>query len=219
MKIIPTGEKGILDAAGLQRVCDVLRQGGVVMHATETCYGFACDITNEEALRRLYELKKMDEAKPVSVMVASVEQGRGLGDFSDEALRVAERFWPGALTIIVPRRHNGGLPVFLNPGADSVGVRCPDFLLARHMVESFGGPLTTTSANISGEPQVYKVGDFLQQLKLFPIAADFPLLIVDSGEIPMREPSTIIRFFAEKPGYELVRRGDLANEVENFVHA
>lgn len=197
---------------GLVAAVDVLRAGGVVMHPTETCYGFAVDVANPQALEKLYKLKGRDAGKPVSIMVADLEMAKKYGEFSSKALELAEKYWPrtplgtepwprpGALTILVPRSLN--LPENFNKGQEFVGIRCPDHKFSRELVKSFGFPITTTSANLSGEPPLYEVklevfGDLIKEIDL----------IVDGGEIPLNKPSTIVKVVGSE--VEIIRQGDL----------
>lgn len=194
----------------LSRAAAVLKGGGVTMHATETCYGLAADIFKEEALKKVYLLKKMDEKKPVSIMVRSLEEASAYAEFSEGAVRLAERFWPGPLTIILPKKDI--LPVFFNRVEKSVGIRCPDSALSRGIMDEFGGPLTTTSANLTGKPECYSIEEYLGQLQ----GEDFtPDLIIDSGEIAKNMPSTIVKEEGEK--FIFVREGSLFREVYNFL--
>lgn len=202
MEILKIRDRG-LGPKEMSRVLAILEAGEVVMHPTETCYGLTCDIFNEEALQRLYALKRMSFDKPVSIMVRSVKDGGRYAYFSDLALRLAQRFWPGPLTLVLPRRDS--LPLFLNKGHDTVGLRCPDHALTQALLKAMGTPLATTSANLSGGADVYRVSDLDLE----------PTLVLDDGEISRRPPSTVVRIKEEK--MEILRRGELADEVLQFV--
>ncbi|HMR00940.1 MAG TPA: L-threonylcarbamoyladenylate synthase [Candidatus Gracilibacteria bacterium] len=184
-------------------IVNALEEGKVVMHATETCYGLTVDPFQEEALARLYALKEMDLDKPVSLMVSSLEQGMQYGEFNEKARALAERFWPGPLTLIVPRKTS--LPDFLNRGIDSVGLRCPDHTVTQTFLKVMGTPLVTTSANVSGKPQAYAPHETTLE----------PDLLVNSGRIRAELPSTIVK--VEGDGVEIVREGDNISEVEMFL--
>lgn len=168
----------------------VLRAGGVVMHPTETCYGFAVDVGNPVALEKLYKLKGRDAKKPVSIMVADLEMAKKYGEFSAKALELVEKYWPGPLTIIVPS------------GEKFVGIRCPDHEFSCDLVKAFGGPLTTTSANLSGENPLYEA-----EMESFGELASEIDLVVDGGKIPFHKPSTIVKVVGEN--VEIIREGDL----------
>lgn len=182
----------------LVKAVQTLHSGGVVAHATETCYGLAADIFNRVAIQKLYALKAMPFEKPVSVLVRDLEEAQAYGDFSTTAVRLALQHWPGPLTIIVPRK--AGLPQWINHGQDTVGFRMSSNKKAKALVEAFGGPLTTTSANKTGQPPAYKVQDFHAQ-GLYPDA------ILDAGPIGQTPPSTIVKVLGEK--VEILRQGDL----------
>lgn len=202
MELIRVGVDG-LTPEQIAKVLDVLEAGEVVMHATETCYGFTADIFQQAALERLYALKQMEADKPISIMVPNGAQAKRYGVLNELAERLIQRFWPGPLTLIVPRKET--LPEFLNPEHDTVGLRCPDHALTQSLLKAMGTPLATTSANISGEPQVYGVEGFSLE----------PALILDSGMIAEHLPSTIVEVTDEK--IAMVRRGDHADEVQTFL--
>ncbi|MFA6521407.1 MAG: L-threonylcarbamoyladenylate synthase [Candidatus Gracilibacteria bacterium] len=177
----------MFNSMDINEVVGVLKAGGVIVHATETCYGFACDAFNEDALEKLYKLKQMDFDKPVSLLVASLKDAKKLGLFNKRAEELAKKYWPGPLTIIVRRKK--ALPKFLNPKAKTVGIRVPGHKLSLELAKKFGSPLTTTSANISGQPSPYSVSAIKKQFKGAKLKPD---LILDSGRIPTNPPSTII---------------------------
>lgn len=175
-----------------------LHAGGVVAHATETCYGLAADIFQKKSLERLYALKKMPLDKPVSILVRDLEEAQRYGTFSGEALKLALKHWPGPLTIIVPR--TAALPPLVNYGYPTVGFRVSSNKKTRQLLEAFGGPLTTTSANLHTEPQTYSVQEILGQ----GLVPDF---VLDSGRIGQNPPSTIVEVIGEK--VRVVRQGEL----------
>lgn len=190
----------ITDSAVFEKITEVLRNGGVVMHPTETCYGLAVDVFNEGALEKLYAVKAMSLDKPLSILVSDLEMAKKFGVFSEKALELAVRYWPGPLSIVVPRTDL--LPEFLNGGQDFVSIRCSNMDFCSRMVKEFGGPVSTTSANKSGEVQLY-VPDATG-------LADVDLL-VDGGEIAENKPSTIVKVDGDK--VEILRQGDLLIDI------
>ena len=189
----------------VQHAALVIREGGVVLHPTDTCYGFTCDMKNEAAVRKLYDLKKMSLAKPSSVMVANLDVARKFGDFSDLAFQLAARFLPGPLTLLVPRLTS--VPGFFNPGAEKIGIRIPGHSWTLDVLAMFPDTaLITTSANVSGQLEQYHVQGVLDQL-----GDARPDFMVDSGEIPRQKPSTIIEVVGEKGDrLKMIREGELA---------
>lgn len=184
------------DAGVLEKAVDVLRAGGVVMHPTETCYGLAVDISNRSALEKLYKLKGRDANKPVSILVADIEMALKYGEFSKKALMLAEKYWPGPLSIVVPQ------------GEGSVSMRVSGEEFCRELPKLFGGAVTTTSANLAGEPPLYEAN-----VNVFGELVDMVDLVVDGGKLRGDKPTTIVK----DVGGELVvlREGGLKIEHKN----
>ena len=194
----------------LKKAGEVLKSGGVIMHATETCYGLAADIFNPRAVKKIYRIKKMPAGKPVSIMVRGIVEALKYAEFNPAALRLAKEYWPGPLTLVLPRKKS--LPGFLNKNHFTVGIRCPDSKIAQALVRANGGPLITTSANISGKNEVYEVEDYLAQIK-GRRTGNRPDLIIDSGPIGKNPPSTIIGF--EDGSIKMMREGSLWVKILN----
>lgn len=187
----------------LNKAIRTLKNGGVVAHATDTCYGFACDALNEKAVARLYELKKMPLSKPVSILVSDIELAKKYGEFNEKALELAKKFWPGALTIIVKRKSQ--LPNFLNPDNTTVGFRLPSDRLSIELVRGLGHPVTTTSANVSGEPSTYSIAEINVRFANEKLRPDF---IIDSGDLNRKNlPSTVVD--VSKGDLRIVRKGNV----------
>ncbi|KKR07761.1 MAG: Sua5/YciO/YrdC/YwlC family protein, tRNA threonylcarbamoyladenosine biosynthesis protein [Candidatus Peregrinibacteria bacterium GW2011_GWF2_39_17] len=174
----------------------VLRQGGVVAHPTDTCYGLAVDIFNKAALERLYELKGMSQEKPVSILVRSLKEAKEYGEFSKIALDLAARYWPGSLTLVVPRTEKA--PVFLNSKQDTIGIRVIVEDWTKNLLEAFGSPLSTTSANKHGQASPYSVAEILVQ----------PDFLIDGGNLdPKNQPSTIVEVIGAQK--RILRQGNI----------
>lgn len=184
----------INDLKAIERAIHVLDEAGVVMHPTETCYGLAVDIFQEKALERLYHIKDMRKDKPVSILVSGLEMALFYGIFSKKALELAYKYWPGPLSIVVPRKKN--LPDYLNPGSDFISIRVSSLDFCINMVEKLGEPVTTTSANKSGGPELY-----------YPVNMAGVDLIVDGGELKKNKPSTIVK--VEGKNVVVLRQGGI----------
>ncbi|MCB1013851.1 MAG: threonylcarbamoyl-AMP synthase [Acidimicrobiales bacterium] len=146
---------GITDEA-VERAVVALRSGGAVVLPTDTVYGLAALPTVDGAVDRLYALKGRPADMPVAVLVADVEQVRALADLPDPARRLAGAFWPGPLTLVLPRRPGLDLP--LGGAAATIGVRWPDHPLVARLATAVG-PLATTSANRTGRPTPVTAGE------------------------------------------------------------
>lgn len=130
-------------------VVSFLKKGKIIVHNTDTCLGMAVDIMNEEAVELLYKVKRMERSKPVSILCGDLEMAEEYGVFSKKALMLAEKYLPGALTLVVPRTEK--LPSWINLGLNNIGIRVPDDEFSLEMVRGLGNPVTTTSCNVSGE--------------------------------------------------------------------
>jgi tRNA threonylcarbamoyl adenosine modification protein (Sua5/YciO/YrdC/YwlC family) len=185
-----------------EEVVRVLSEGGIVLHPTETCYGLAVDIFNEEAVAKLYQLKKMNQFKPVSVIVCDCDDAKRWGSVNESAADLMERYWPGPYTFIVNR--SGKLPQFFNKSNSKVGMRNPKYESLINIVKKLGHPITTTSANLSGRPETYDTQDFFTQYRSNPMPFE-PDLIIDGGFIGVQEPSAV---------YDCVEDQVLRGEIE-----
>lgn len=133
----------------VERATAALRDGQAVVVPTDTVYGVAALPTVPGAVDRLYALKGRPADMPIAVLVADLEQVWALADRSDRAVRLADAFWPGPLTLVLTRRPGLDLP--LGGSAATIGVRWPDHVLIARLARAVG-PLATTSANRTGEP-------------------------------------------------------------------
>jgi len=141
-----------MDSEILGRATAAVRNGGLVGVPTDTLYGIAADPFNEDALARIFEVKGRPGLKPLAILVADLEQGQTLAAFSDRALELAEKHWPGALTLVMPKLAT--TPEWLgDPARRTIGLRCPDHPAALQLL-LVTGPLAVTSANVSGQSAV-----------------------------------------------------------------
>jgi len=175
MRIVPPTDEGLAQAA------DAIRAGHVVAYPTETVYGLAVDPFNTDAVERLFRVKGRDRGNPVLLIVGGLYQlpcvTRGL---SDAARAYADAFWPGPLSLLLPRAD--ALPDSVTAGSENVCIRCPACSIARGLCRAVGGPITSSSANASGQPPARAVAD----LDLPGVA-----LAIDGGLLPPSPPSTV----------------------------
>lgn len=139
----------MVEGSELEAASRVLDEGGIVAFPTDTVYGVGVRLAEQAAVDRLFAIKGRAQTKAVAVLVADLAQAEELGNLGGEARRLAERFWPGALTLVVRRRV--GVGADLGGDATTIGLRCPADERVREMCRR-AGPLVTTSANRSGEP-------------------------------------------------------------------
>lgn len=181
---------------------DVLRSGGVVAFPTDTLYGLAVDPTRDAPVARLFAIKGRTATAAIPLIASDLEQAGRAGRFGPVDLRLASRFWPGPLTLVISAQP--GLSRVLLGGGSTVAVRVPDHAVARALAEAHGHPITATSANLSGDPPAAAPDAISRAL-----ASRIDLLL-DAGPAPGGPPSTIVE--AGTRGVRLVRAGAVAWE-------
>lgn len=195
-KVVSAREPNAIDQAA-----DVLRQGGVVAFPTDTVYGLGVMAFEEAGIQRLYFIKGRKPSKAIAILISNVSELDQVADTpSKAALGLAERFWPGALTLVVPRHPD--VPDMLSPSA-TIGVRVPDHPVALELLRMVG-PLAVTSANLSDKQSAITARNVLDQLEG---RVD---LILDGGETPGGVASTVVD--CTKPGIEILRPGPLSEK-------
>jgi L-threonylcarbamoyladenylate synthase len=138
------------DALALSEAADLLRAGGLVAVPTETVYGLAARADSDAAVAAIYRAKGRPDFNPLIVHVPSVEQAEGLALFDERARSLALRFWPGALTMVLPLRENAPLAAAVTAGLPTVALRCPAHPVMQALLRETGVPLAAPSANRSG---------------------------------------------------------------------
>jgi len=174
------------DATGRAEAIDALRRGGLVGIPTDTVYGLAVALDAPDAIERLFAAKGRPPDKAIVLLVADIGQAERTGTFGPAARALASAAWPGALTLVVPRRPEVRLPDILTAGGSTIGLRLPGHGTPRALARALG-PLPVTSANRSGEPDLtnapgleYEFGDALD-------------VILDGGPAQGGRPSTVVR--------------------------
>nr|WP_111297642.1 L-threonylcarbamoyladenylate synthase [Paracoccus saliphilus] len=200
------------DADGLARAAALLAQGATVAMPTETVYGLAADARNGEAVARIYEAKGRPSFNPLIVHIPDLASAEAIATLPDQARLLADRFWPGPLTMVLPLRSDAGIAALVTAGLTTVGLRLPADPTARALMRAFGGPVAAPSANASG--------------RISPTSADHVLdpegglegriaAVLDAGPCPVGLESTIVGW----PGGRatLLRPGGLPAEMIEAV--
>ncbi len=192
------------DAHAVRYAADVLRHDGLVAFPTDTVYGVGALAFHAKAVQRLYGIKGRPTDKAIAVLVAqSADLARVAAALTPAAEKIARRFWPGPLTLVVAKHP--ALPQAVS-GLPTVGVRLPNHALVRELL-ALTGPLAVTSANRSGEPNALTAQDVLAQL------AGRIELILDGGRVSGGVPSTVVD--CSGPALEVLRPGPItAAELE-----
>ncbi|HEY7900499.1 MAG TPA: L-threonylcarbamoyladenylate synthase [Caulobacteraceae bacterium] len=185
-----------------------LRRGALVILPTETVYGLAADAANAEAVARLYQAKGRPSFNPLIAHVASLEAAMGIAHLDSRARRLAERFWPGPLTLVCPARS--GVCDLARAGLDTVAVRVPAHPTARAVLAAFGGPLAAPSANRSGRPSPTTWADAIAE------TGTAAALALDGGPCAIGLESTVLSVLEGPP--RLLRPGAATRaEIEAVV--
>ena len=187
MKILPPTPDSLRAAVAL------LHAGGIVAHATETCYGLACNLSNATAVARLFAVKERPPLQSVSGLFASIDQAKEYVLWNARAEELAAAYLPGPLTLILPLRPSAPMRLYPQSGETAkpttIGVRISSHPLALQLVTLAGFPLSTTSGNLHGQPNPYSAEDIVTQFSQRSLQPD---LILDSGTLPVVPPSTVM---------------------------
>ena len=189
-------------AESIDRAATVLRGGGLVAFPTETVYGLGADGTDDKAVARIYEAKGRPRFNPLILHVADKAAAERLVIFDDRADQLADRFWPGALTMVLPKRRGSPISRLACAGLDTAALRCPAHPVARSILTKAGLPIAAPSANSSGRISPTTAQHVAKDLNG---AVD---LIIDGGPCPIGIESTILDLSTEDAG--LLRPGGVA---------
>ena len=193
-RILPAG------AAATAAASQVLAEGGLVAFPTETVYGLGADAANAAAIARLYQAKGRPAFNPLIAHVGDLDAARKIARFDAVALRLAETFWPGPLTLVLPKAQNCPVAELATAGLDTVAVRIPAHPVARDILRAFGRAVVAPSANLSGHVSpttaAHVRGDLEGRIEL----------IVDGGAVEVGVESTIVGCF---DGPMLLRPGGM----------
>jgi L-threonylcarbamoyladenylate synthase len=197
-----------VDEAALAVAARVLAQGGLVAFPTETVYGLGADATNPAAIARLYQAKGRPSFNPLIAHVFDLKAARRIGGFDAAALLLAEAFWPGPLTLVLPKTSNCAVADLATAGLDTVAIRIPAHKVARQILRAFGGAVVAPSANLSGH---------VSPTTALHVQSDLEGridLIIDGGPVEVGVESTIIGCF-EAP--QLLRPGGVPRDLVERV--
>jgi L-threonylcarbamoyladenylate synthase len=181
--ILPANEAAVADAARC------LRDGRLVAFPTETVYGLGADATDAAAIARLYQAKGRPAFNPLIAHVGDLAAAQRIAHFNAQAIRLAQAFWPGPLTLVLPKASGCAVADLATAGLDTIAVRVPAHPVAREILRAFGGPVVAPSANLSGHVSPTTAAHVQNDLEG---RID---LIVDGGAVELGVESTIIGCF------------------------
>lgn len=187
----------------------LLKDGGILAYPTETLYGLGVDASNEEAIAKIFAIKKRDLGKPVSILIGSdKELKRWAKNIGSREKKLIKKFWPGPLTVVFKARRQ--VSALLTAGSGKIGIRISPELIARQLSKALATGLTATSANKSGANSTCSPTEVRSQLgKNFPI--------VGNKKLKASKGSTIIDVTGKE--IKLIREGEIGFEViNNFLN-
>ncbi len=200
-----TSPRGIQTADGLlERAATVLLEGGLVAFPTDTLYALGAHGLSTEAVERVFRAKERPAGMALPLLLADVDDlERVAVDVPPQAWALAERFWPGGLTMIL--RKTASVPAAVTAGGETLAVRVPNHPAARELIRAVGAPLTGTSANRSGHAEPVTAEEVRRQM------LDRLDLILDYGPCPLHGASTIVDLTGDAP--RIVREGAVPPEL------
>jgi len=204
MRIIKINRHRVTKRA-LREAVDVLRAGGVVVHPSESSYGLAADPRNAAAVRRMFSMKSRSKGMSALVVAHSFGQAAKAVRLVGAIRKLARRHWPGPLTVVAPAL--GDFYVSGGERSEDLAIRVPASAWLRALAREFGGPITSTSANVSGGAPAYSAAAVH---RAFRGREPKPDLLLDAGRLPERPSTTLVR--AKGGRIEVLRQGQLKIE-------
>lgn len=193
--------KNNVDESELNKIKEILDNDGVIIFPTDTVYGIACNCFSEKAIKKVFDIKKRPENKPINVLSNNLDKIKLVSrNINEKEKFLIDKYMPGALTIILDK--NEKVSDILTAGLDTIGVRIPKNNISLRILENVSYPLATTSANISGDSAGIKITDFLKE---FDGVVD---AIIDGGETDLKVASTIVRVESDNK-LKIIREGTL----------
>jgi L-threonylcarbamoyladenylate synthase len=193
------------DPGAIDRAEKILRQGGLVVIPTETVYGLAALATSDQAIERIYSIKGRAHTKALIAHVDGPDMASQVGELDELAKKLIKAFWPGPLTLIVPRRTGAKLSAHASGGLSSEAIRCPDHDFTRQLIHDLAQPLVAPSANLAGAKEPVSVEE------ISPLISSSVDLIVDGGPCAKGRPSTLLDLCTRPP--MILRQGALSKET------
>lgn len=190
--------------ADIKEIAARLKDGVTIVYPTETCYGLGCDATNPEAVERIFAIKERREDKPLLVVVPDLASILEYVEWNPLLGRLADKYWPGPLTVVVPVKAGTKLPPGVVGSDHTIAFRVTSHPLAEAISRELGSPLVSTSANISGGVNPY---DSAAVTGAFADKPTSPDILIDAGMLPQQLPSTIVKLDGD--AVKVIRQGEL----------
>jgi len=188
-----------------------LKSGKVIAYPTDTSYGLAVDATNVAAIKKLYKVKGRNFNKPVHIIPPTIAAAKKIVQWDKAAEKLAKKFFPGALTLVLGLRVKGLGFSLLSAKSGWLGIRMPKNDIALDLAKEFKKPITTTSANVSGQADCYSAADVLKQFSKQKFKPD---IIINAGKLVKRKPSTVVKIHNNQ--IQILRVGPISEtQIQN----
>jgi len=183
------------DKNKIEKIIEILKNGGVILYPTDTVYGIGANIFDKNAVKRVYSIKKRNYDMPLSVCVSNADEIEKIAYLNSDLRKFINNIFPGPFTVILQKKDH--VPDIITAGSKKIGVRIPDSKLCMELSKEF--PITTTSANISGEKILESVDDILRELgNVFDA-------VIEAHSLKNTIPSTVVDLTGSKP--KILRKG------------
>lgn len=198
-------QKEIIKEDEIEQAAEEIKNGKLVLFPTETVYGIGANAFDENAVKNIFVAKGRAQDNPLIVHVSNIQMVEDIVEkISPLERKLIEKFWPGPLTIIFPRKDKQTVPNVVTANLDTVGIRMPSNIIAQKLIEKAGVPIAAPSANVSGRPSGTKVEDIISELD------GKVSYILDGGFTDIGLESTVIRVIEDK--IDILRPGKITKE-------
>jgi tRNA threonylcarbamoyl adenosine modification protein (Sua5/YciO/YrdC/YwlC family) len=197
----------------IEKIVQQLRRGAIMLYPTDTVYAIGCDLEAKAAIKRVRELKRMSNDKPLTFLCSSLSNIAEYAIVQDFAYRKMKHLVPGPYTFILQATKQ--VPkLVMNPKRKTTGIRVPDQAICQALLAELGNPIISISAHLPDRESPYSAQPYLSRYELFDALEEQVDLIIDSGEEPSYEASTIVEMTGDEP--LILRRGQGAEAVSEF---
>ena len=188
----------ILDKTNLTDIINetiiLLKQGGTIVYPTDTIYGLGANIMDTQAVERVFKIKQRPKTKALPIVIRNIKWAEAVAYVYERERKILQNLWHGTITVVLPKRRE--VPNIITADKPTVALRIPEHDFIDKLLGKFGYPITGTSANISDQQPSQKISEIIAK---FENESFKPDLIIDAGDLPESEPSTILDISGFKP--------------------
>jgi len=204
MKLLELNDSNIQQI--INDMLSVLKKGGIIIYPTETLYGLGANALDVKAINKIFQIKKRPKTKPLPIAVRNLRWAEELAFIDGKVKKILKAVWPGPITVVLPKKEI--VPFVLTANSPNIAMRVSSSEFVNELLDSFGYPLISTSANISGQQPTNKISDIIGKFKKAKLKPD---IIISKGDLPVSEPSTVLDLTLNKP--KILRVGPTKPDV------